>query len=345
MILLEALLITLLLVTLIISSYTDCKFGTIKNKVLLFSTIVTLIFDIYYYTVLANEYIYVFVQNVILFILIGIILYSINIWAAGDSKLLMYISLAVPGRISCLRDDMSISAIIGIAFAIAYIYILLNAIIDRMKRKNICKKKKNIFDYKKIILYYSATVLMLNIIKEPIAYICSFCAHDTLMLRYTIYIMTVLIMLFVRNKFNIKSIKIINIILIFMAGTMIYKGYAEFDLAYNYYFISIIILLIALRIFIIDYSYKEILVQDIKKGDILSTDTVFRFYLSNIKGLPSGISEDYNSKISDNEVKCIKIWSNSRFGSKTVTIIRKLSFAIYLLLGTIVFLILEVYRT
>ena len=44
MILLEALLITLLLVTLIISSYTDCKFGTIKNKVLLFSTIVTLIF-------------------------------------------------------------------------------------------------------------------------------------------------------------------------------------------------------------------------------------------------------------------------------------------------------------
>ena len=88
------------------------------------------------------------------------------------------------------------------------------------------------------------------------------------------------------------------------------------------------------------YNYKEIKTDDIKEGQILSFKTVLCFNASKVKGLPITTTEDFRSRITSEQAESIKKWKNSKNGQDTITIVRKLPFAIFITIGTIAFVML-----
>ena len=71
-------------------------------------------------------------------------------------------------------------------------------------------------------------------------------------------------------------------------------------------------------------------------------NTVVCFIGSKINGLPMAMTEDLRSRLSEEEAESVVRWKGSKQGSETVTIVKKIPFAIFIALGVLVFLILEV---
>ena len=103
---------------------------------------------------------------------------------------------------------------------------------------------------------------------------------------------------------------------------------------------AVVLLMSALRILIQQYNYETIPSKDVKKGMVLSLQTTLAFAGSTVKGLPKVSKENLNDRITEEEAKSVIRWSKTGEGSETVTIVRKMPFAIFIFLGTLVFIIL-----
>lgn len=91
------------------------------------------------------------------------------------------------------------------------------------------------------------------------------------------------------------------------------------------------------------YNYTEIQTSDIKPGMILSFGTIILFKKSKVNGLPQNTTEDMRSKISVEEAKSIIRWEKSKYGEKTVIIVRKMPFAIFIILGILSYVIIRMW--
>ena len=90
------------------------------------------------------------------------------------------------------------------------------------------------------------------------------------------------------------------------------------------------------------YNYKTIPTSEVRKGNILSAATVMSFKPSRVQGLPTGMTEDLRSRITAEEAESIHRWKNSSLGKPFVVIVRKIPFATFISIGTIIFLLIEV---
>jgi hypothetical protein len=90
------------------------------------------------------------------------------------------------------------------------------------------------------------------------------------------------------------------------------------------------------------YNYQLIQTEQIRAGQILSVATIMSFSVSRVRGLPQGITEDLRSRITAAEAESVRRWESSKYGETHVVIVRKIPFAIFISIGTILFLIIEV---
>ncbi len=61
-----------------------------------------------------------------------------------------------------------------------------------------------------------------------------------------------------------------------------------------------------------------------------------------MKGLPSFSTEDLKSWLTIDEVESIERWSKTPKGMETIAIVRKIRFALFIGIGTVLFAVLEV---
>ena len=102
---------------LIFCSYTDCRDSLIRNSVLLKAGLIIGTLDIAYYIIYGTQYLVIFLFNAGLLAIISLMLYVLKIWAGGDSKLLLLISIAIPGRLYALNGSDNMSGILIIVFS------------------------------------------------------------------------------------------------------------------------------------------------------------------------------------------------------------------------------------
>ena len=98
---------------------------------------------------------------------------------------------------------------------------------------------------------------------------------------------------------------------------------------------------VVLRLFIDEYNYEIIPTSNVEKGMILSLETSLLFSNSKVKGLPNPSTEDLRSRLTE-EAQSIRRWEKSKYGVSEVKIVRKMPFAIFISLGTLVFIFLGV---
>ena len=133
---------------------------------------------------------------------------------------------------------------------------------------------------------------------------------------------------FLRSKICILIITLIDLyVIVFQHGV-------------RFQLISLLILLIIylLRHFMNEYNYEEIPTEAVKKGMVLSYMVIMLFTRSRVKGLPEETSEDMKSRITEEQAEAIRRWKDSKYGKETIIIVRKIPFAIFIFLGTVVFL-------
>lgn len=339
MIALESLLLTLLIMSLIYCSNTDIREGIIKNRVILLSLVIGCVLDVFYYFLYAKQDVSLFLTNLIIMTIISLIMYKTNLWAAGDSKLLFLIVVLIPARFYKIGNETSLVPsiyILVITFILAFVFIVIQSIVLRIRNKDHLSPKISIRNVKYIVFSYvycliyviGMNYLLMLLVPNFVASNGPFISVLNLFLMIIIY------------KYEVfQSLKLLIPIAVLATLELIvfYTRHSAVSFDYHIYLYMVVILF--LRFISEDYNYQTIPTQDVQAGMIMSFTTITKFLPSRVKGLPQVTTEDMRTRIDTAEAESIKRWEHSKYGSSEITIVRKMPFAIFLSLGTVLFLI------
>lgn len=338
MIVIEIFKIIILVLLCAYSSITDIKRGIIENRIVLISIIIGLILDVIGWVVFDSSYVIYQLINILIVAFISTALYALHIWAGGDCKLILAISLIIPYElyISFFNKWTSLMILIAIVFCISYVYLVFDSIIYAIKKKKIINKEKFLNNLRRIIGRWICCVSYIIMFDQIIMN-----SFPNIISKFQIFLLIINICIIfivsgfkiLRNKFVIIGVIIAGVIIKIIFNQSIIDKF----MLINY---SLVILFIILRIFIDEYNREIIETSKVEKGMILSTATTLLFVNSRVKELPNQSTEDLRSRLTAEEAESIRRWEKSKYGTPTVEIIRKIPFAIFISIGTIIFLVL-----
>ena len=73
--------------------------------------------------------------------------------------------------------------------------------------------------------------------------------------------------------------------------------------------------------------------------------SILGFVGSRVQGLPTISTEDLKSRLTKDEVESINRWSKTPKGNASIVIVRKIPFALFIGIGTVIFIVLEMALT
>lgn len=344
MIFCEAALLTDLLVLLIVSSYTDCRTSQIKNKLLAICGSLAILADAVYYCIWAEEFVLPFFSNLALLSVLSILLYMYHLWAAGDSKLLIVTALCLPGRFLTFWDIGLFSGffIVVVTFVAAFLYVIGETVCLGIKEKNLFQLYRRKIAISQYIVSYLSMAAATTLISIVLSFLFPRLYQESTPLLMAVHFLIVLSLIQIRSRFSTKTL--------FLAGTVMWAvlivlfALKKYPISFSFNLRSWIYVLLIMLVwaFAEKYNYQTIPTGSVKAGQILSLSTVMGFKTSRVQGLPSGITEDLRSRITEEEAESVRRWESSAQGKQTVVIVRKIPFAVFISIGVLTFLVVEV---
>lgn len=334
MIIIEAFLLTVLMIMCIYVTITDFKHGIIQNKVLLTAGTLGLVANIPYYFIFATSYFSAFVLNVVIMSIISIMFYALHIWAAGDSKLLMLTIFLMPARIYYQGDNVTATVVIMIIiFSIAYIYILGDSIYQGIKEKNLFKINRFKADIILMLKQYIKCTCLVSLFGIILRFIIPEFYNKNIALMMLINMIIVLM------SYNFKFFeKTVPLIFLSVITVVCYLSTNKDTFQFDYKIYILVLVVFVLRLFAEKYNYQIIPTSQVEKGMVIALSTTLCFMPSNIKGLPKNKNtEDIRSRITEEEADSIKRWEKSKYGQAEIVIVRKIPFAIFISIGSIIY--------
>ena len=331
----EAMLITVLVMLCCSVTLTDLRQGRIRNKTLLIGGIAGIVLDAIYYGFFAQNYFPAFALNVVIMFCISVAFYALHIWAAGDSKLMMTLILLIPSRYYFVQSNMVSSVfLLAAIFIIAYFYILIESIVLGIKNNDLFNISHVRLNVKKMLLVYLRCVAATTIVTFALELLLpEFCRDNQALIAV---IKMLVILTFYSLEIFERPIMLSGLI---VAAALMYAFGLKATSAHIdpkiYLYIAIVFIL---RLVMDKYNYAEIRTSTVEPGMVLSYATVAGFGPSRVSGLPKHTTEDIRSKITEQEAKSIRRWEQSKYGKSEITIVRKLPFAIFITVGTVLYL-------
>lgn len=344
MIYIEALMITVVLYTGIAATWSDCRTGLIANKMLRKSFIVLTVLNGIYYSIFYRYCLTLFLTNFIGLFLIAFLFYVYHLWAAGDSKLFFIIGFGIPARLySFWQLGFTPGfAILIIIFSLAYIYVIADSIIRGIKEKNLLCIHFQKLHWKFIICSYLFMVMAIRLINLILIIIAGEYLNNHVFFLTVIDFFIILSLFQLRKHITNKIFYILTVCgwgIIIMLGILKIIPFTGIYIDLKSWIIVFIIMM--LRIISERYNYQEIPTEMIKERTILSASTVLMFRTSRVQGLPKCITEDLQARISKEEVAAVLRWKDTKQGKPTIMIVRKIPFAIFITVGTVIFILME----
>lgn len=341
---LEATLFTILIAILIYSGYTDCTSSQIPNRVVLLSSSIALVIDTLYYAVFAGEYLKLFAINFIMIAVVGFVFYAYHLWAAGDCKLILAVGLCIPGRFYSFWDIGTAPAfvIFILVFSLAFLYVIAESLVLGLKKRDLLNLSFRNIDYISVLLSYFSMISVIMLINWGIWKLFAKALNDNLILSMAVSFLVVLSLSQIRNRLDKRELLYIALAGWAAVGVLALTQQYSVNLTTDYKSWLMVLALMFLRMIAEKYNYQTVPTQSLKCGQILSAGTVLSFMPSKVQGLPTGTTEDLRSRLTQAEVDSVKRWESSKYGKPFVVIVRKIPFAVFIGIGTIVFIILEV---
>jgi hypothetical protein len=265
----------------------------------------------------------------------------LGIWGAGDSKLLITAILCFPARLYCNGKSNIVSGfkMIVIVFTLAFLYLIIETIYLGIKEHNLFSVPKGKISLNKFLQSVLFFLLFLNTFNSIMIKFLPAQLLSDKTLTFSIHFVLVLCAIYWNKKVNwmiIAAFGVASIVLLMLNGI-------HFSVSnMNWKIYPMVALLFVFRIISNKYNYKSILVSELKPGMILSTGSIISFSRSRVKGLPTYTSEDLKSRLSRDEVDSIIRWSKTKKGKDSLVIVRKMPFALFISIGTVIFAMMEV---
>ena len=336
----ELSLIVIVSILLGICTFTDIKHGYILNKVLIPGMFSITIIDVIYYVQFGRVYFRAFLINCLCLIVVALIFYAYNFWAAGDSKLLMVVALGIPGRFYTEGNllERSSFTIVILVFSIAFVYVILESLYYGVREHNLKAQFHLNFNFKRFLISYLFMVPVVMIIQNLLVYFFSSLAETGSMIIVAINFLILLSLIKIRNRIPSKVQIVIAVSAWALVAILKNLNIGSYSYSFDLRVWGMLIVLLLLRGFAEQYNYKTIPTEDAAAGQILSFSTVMRFSVSRVKGLPTETTEDLRSRITAEEAESIHRWGTSKYGQPEITIVRKIPFAVFLCIGIVIFL-------
>ena len=344
MVVCESLLITLLLAMLVQASVSDCKNSIISNKLIAFISVPAISIDVVYYLAFARLYFLGYIANSFLLYIVGILFYCFHIWAAGDSKLLFVVSLCIPGRFYSFWGAGRYTSfmIIVLIFSLAFLYIVVESIVVGIKNKNLFRFGKLRIDWRRQVSSYLAIVSATTLFNYLLNSVIGEKLSEDIYLATAISFLLVLAIIQVRDHLSTKVlyiwVAVSWIFIVSLAAAHIVSVSFSRDVSS----FALVLVVMVIRLMAEKYNYQTIPTGEVKAGQILSVATVIQFASSRVHGLPTGTTEDLRSRLTAEEAESVRRWESSANGQPYIVIVRKIPFAIFIGLGTVLFLLIEV---
>ena len=320
------------------ATISDFITGLIKNKVLFVAFVLGIILDFCYYIFYCRDLFRSFIINFAVLFVVAIVLFLTHIWAGGDSKLLITIGVLYPARLYYIFDPIpySLLLIVVFSFVLGYFYLLTDTVVNSLnKRAQVSWKsvgqrlRKYIMQYAFTMIYVVAITLIYEYFIQPI-----FSLNNILM--------TVLLIAFALAVNSIKILKNWSLIIATLVFDVIMSIITRIiPVSTNWKTYVFILIATILRMVMSNYNYKEIPVKGIRRGMILSIPSSIVLIQSREEGMPEISSEDLQSRLSEGEADIIRAWGLKNPGRQTLIIVRKIPFAVFIFLGTVLLVALE----
>ena len=338
----EIILLALLLALGVFASITDIRDGLIYNKMIVAFLAAALLADIAYYGFFAGEQLSVFLINTGIFAALLLCLYYARCFAGGDLKLGMVLALLYPAGMYVTYANAQITLFFALAFSIffGYLYLLGFSAIQIVRgtskvNGDYIKQylKRYIRSYITAFVYIVAINLILAIISQNlisipawIAWVLCF-AVAWISRRVTI----------MRNRWVLGAVILLDIAL-----SIVLRAVPISLNPGTYAFTAVLILC---QMTVSSCLYQEVPTDQVQAGMILSTYSSLRMRGSRVSNLPGVSREDLRDRLTPEQAESVRRWAGSAHGQPTVTIMRKIPFAIFLLLGFAAYLLLWRYTT
>ena len=333
----ESVMLSLMILICVQATITDLRRGIIQNKILLFGTIISVIFNSVYYIIFASEYVQAFIINFGVMVVLSVFFYSTHIWAAGDSKLLMFVVSLIPARIYYSGNNVAASvSILIVIFSLAFFFYVFESFCIGIKEKSLFSMNRLKIDVLRMVTQYVKCTCVITLINFLVSIVMPIFYNENVPLFMIINMIIVLLICNVEllNKwYAILPLVVLTSIIITIQGR-------EFRFA-NWAIYGVVCIVVILRILAEKYNYKIIPTEEVKCGMVLSYGTIMLFQPSKVKGLPTYTTEDIRSRISEGEAESIVRWKDSKYGRPVITIVRKIPFAIFITMGTIFYLLMR----
>ena len=321
------------------ATVSDIRTGKIKNIVLSISCGILLITTLVKFLFFDRDDFLLYLENAGILIVIGFAGYIVKLWAGGDCKVLALIAVSYPTLFyydyNLIR--LTLWLIPVIAFIISFIYLLADSVVSVIGRKNRIDGKQMLTTLRRYLLLYIKAFVFITAWNQIYAYF----VYPYLQIHPAIYFSISVLLVFVISKIKV------------LGNEWVLIGVAAFDVAmmiisHNFTIITywknylLVFLFMILKSFMSLYNYKAIPTEEVTEGMVLSrTDTLF-MQQSRVKGLPSLSDETLRSRITAEEADSVKRWGKSKYGKSEISIVRKIPFAAFLSIGTVVYLLVGV---
>jgi len=334
----------------IVTSYTDIRYGKIKNVIIIIMLLTGLFLNIFFTNLLLNVSLDLksdFVQTIINFFVslgFGFFIWNSGLWAEGDAKLFLGYSLLLPvftykhGYITYFPAlNILINTFIPIAaFIILFSLIKLNAKLLKMKAKQVLNKKSMLNTMLMVFILYFLTNALFDYIKfKP----------DLLLTLFAIFILIELV----------KSSKFLSSNnFLFFAALLIIIFYFNSIIILQFFerFLFLAVFIVAMTV-ILPYSIEHSLletvrIENLKEGMILGEPInrknnyakeeprTFVTLYSLFRTFKESLLSDTSSRLTKEDVKNISILhSSKKLGYKEVKIAKTVPFAPFMFFGVL----------
>ena len=316
--------------------YTDILYGKIYNKFLLLAGMPLLVINAVMTLLGGFSHIGFYLATVAIAVAVSLLMFYLNIWAGGDAKLFAVIALALPYKIVEI-DLWGVSLLFFIpiiTFLFAYIYIIGDSIIEKIKFKKTIDKGKFAGKIKSIFFRYIRIYFVIVLV----VYLCNQLLGKFIEPIF-MWPITVMVSFFV--VWTLPKAKVFNkpwffILFVIIAICLEITGQVDIFKIRLLVIWGLVIISSVIRVFTNNFDYQNINAKDIEPNMILSTEMSLVFNGKN-KEFDHISDESLKSRLSEEQVLLVKkICDKNKI--EEITIVKKVPLAFFIALGAIIVL-------
>ena len=305
-----------------LGAFTDISSGCVRNSHLIVTLVLWIILAVGEAFLLPSSSVNIrsLTLNVVLSIVTAVIFYLTDIWAPGDCKLYITISLIFPMRAYVVREGNIFPALdfVMYAFAIGYVFLLIMTLTRKTATKINLRPNFSMKHYLSI-LANAGTISFLNII-------LSTCAPEFSYANQVLCTLSFVAFIFILQK---KADTIKNIIgftgAVYTLGQSILSGSwvsTSISLAVSLVIASIIECISSRGR---ANTYREISGDEVRPGMILSLSSLWAMRKCTDPELPTTTTENRRSRLTQHQAEAVKTWC--RNAHNNIMIVEMMPFA------------------